>query len=717
MIFWNAGVKLPARGLGYAFSGGGARGYAHVGIIKVLEEQGIYPDYISGTSMGALVGALYALGYNAVELDSLLQELDIPSLLAERPGRAELYIGNKRWPEYGNLHLNMGQDWIPRLPSALYDASLVDLELARMTLPASVYQDFYQFPVPFVAIATDLVSGKPELFTRGSLMQALRASSSFPSLLLPFEFDGRIYIDGGVAQNLPLAEVRRLGADAVIGFKANSRLRTREELYDVVEIIDQTVNIGMTRNINAGLEDCDLLLEPDLEEWRNTDFGSADEIIAAGEAYARARLPQILALRDSLLAAGYEFRRPNRIPIPESYRIRAFQVRGNMHISSAKIREFTGLELPAEYSAAELVKACRAIASSQYFVTVYPILLPYGTEPSEGYKLVIYVKERERRQLALNLAYTSEEELNVSGVLSLNNLLLKNSNFHAGLTLGGRTDLNLDYVKNFGESWGAYFRLYPWLSESYFYLYDSESYFRLARVRALEYGAVVGAGGFANQVANLETFFYSYRKKLYRDVSATAPVDSLYLISGLGLKLYHESLNDDVFPRSGLRAFGKFNFARWARISDEIYNRFQLELDLYSPLARHISLRLGLNYGSYFGNEPESSYDPFYFSGSQGYRGYSRYAVSSPQYKIYTLAGVVNPFPRVFVETGLQGLNIEAGDTWGANQAVEWCLYLELGYRTLIGPVRASAAIRENSRLSFFINLGFDKDFFWFSRK
>jgi NTE family protein len=702
---------LSARGLGYALSGGGARGYAHIGILKVLEENGIHPDYISGTSIGAIIGGLAAMGYSASEIEQLAVEFDWDELLADAFDRHDIYIGQKRWTPYGNLKLEMDRDWVPRLPSSVFVGNGINLELFRLYASASANRDFSTLPVPFSCVATDLVNGEPVVFRSGSLMQAIRASVSIPSLVKPFEFDGRTYIDGGISQNLPIQQVKDLGADVVLGLKVNSTLRPAGQLIDIIDVLDQSINIGITRNLNEYLQESDFLLEPSLDEFSASDLRNVAEIIAAGEAYARSRLPDILAFRDSLLAAGYSLSPPAKQPAADKYRVYAIDCQGNEYISCAKIREYLKLT-PGRLSLDEILHACEAAWNSMAFHAIYPVLLPEG----DGFRLRIYVKERQRRNLTLNLTYSTEEGLNAGGILGLNNLIQKNSTLLAALTLGGRTEVNLDYVKNFGELWGAYFRVFNYLSEKRLYLYDQD-FFKTSSVKALEYGLTGGVGVFANRLAVGEAFAYAYRTKLYRDVSASAPVDSLYLIGGFGLKLYHESLDDYVFPRSGIRAFTKFNFARWSAVSDRIFNKFVGDLDVYAPLADFLSLRLGLNYGSCFGTNEDNSFDPFYFSGSSGYRGYERYAVSSPQYKIYTLSLVVNPTRNLFLETGLQGLNLDVANEWGLDQEIEWSAYGELGYRTMLGPVRFSVASRRNAKVHYYVNLGYDMDIFWFSRK
>lgn len=705
-------TALGAKGLGYTFSGGGARGYAQIGILKVLEENGIYPDYITGTSIGAVIGGLYALGYSATEIDSLMAEINVTQLLDDNYQRGDLYIGQKRWAPYGNLTLDLDKQGMPHLPPSIYSGNKLNLEFARLFLPASAYQDFSSLPIPFACVATDLLTGEPKVFSKGSLMQAVRASISVPSLMKPFQFEGSSYIDGGISQNMPVSTLRDLGADTVIGLKANSTLRSKKQLVDLVDVIDQTINIGIIRNLNASRDDCELLLEPDLQEYSSTDFADYAQIVALGEACARARLPEIIALRDSLLAQGYTFQPAPRAPSPARLRINSIESVGREHISSLKVRDYLGLEARRSYTPEEIFEACKEAWNSQLFRVLYPVLEPEGN----GYKLIIHTEERERGHLILNSSYTTEEDLNVGAILSLENIVLKNSRLQAGFTLGGRTEVTLDYVKNFGEFWGSYFRIFPYLSEQRFYLYDAEG-FTTSSIKSLEFGITPGVGVFARKIAIAEAFFYTYRTKLYRDVSPVPPIDRLYLISGVGLKAYHESLDDYIFPRRGMRAYGKFNFARWSSLSDQVYTRFTGDLDLYSQINSLASLRLGLNHGTYFGSEQESAVDPFYFSGSHAYRGYQRYAISSPQYSVCTFGLVLNPRRNIFLETGIQGLNLSKEELWYRNQNIEWSAYAEIGIRTLIAPIRFIAALREHGRPNLYLNVGFDYDTFWFSRK
>lgn len=271
-----------ADGIGYALSGGGARGFAHIGVLKVLEEEGLKPDYISGTSIGAIIGALYALGFDATEIEQMAASTDWNALMQDKVSRRGLYIGQKRWAPYGNAVFELDQNWLPKLPSAVFKVNSLNLKLFDLIASAAQEQDFSRYPIPFTCVATDLETGQSHIFKSGSLLQAIRASISIPSILPPFEVDGKYYIDGGISQNLPIAQVKEMGAQHVVGIKVNSTLRDARQLNNIVDVIDQTINIGVSRNLNAGLDQCDLLLEPDLQQYFSGNFKYVSEIIALG---------------------------------------------------------------------------------------------------------------------------------------------------------------------------------------------------------------------------------------------------------------------------------------------------------------------------------------------------------------------------------------------------------------------------------------------------
>lgn len=703
--------SLASVRLGYAFSGGGARGLAHIGMLKVLEEYGIYPDYISGTSIGALVGSLYSMGYSAAQIEEIVLSWNWEELLTDEEIRKDAYIGQKRWPPYGNLSLELDDKWKARLSTGIFSANNLNLELARVYAQASLYRDFSQLPIPFTAVSTNLETGEETIFRAGSLMQAVRASLSVPSIIKPLEVDGAMYIDGGVSNNYPVGQARELGADLVLGFKANSELKPVEELSNPVLVIDQTINIGMTRTISAESDSLLITLEPYLSEFNSRSFASARAIIMAGEEFARDKIDTLL---QRLIAEGYVFRSQRRDAIQEtsSYWLGRIRVIGNRYLSKSKIQEYLGLETGRQYSLDQIMSHCRFAWNSGFFVTLYPVLVP-----EEGHHVLeLHVEERNRKSIILNLCYKSEDLLHASAVLNLNNYVLKNSKLLLELRVGGNNELNLDYVKNFGELYGIYYRLFSYVNERTNYIYNDDHQ-KTDSVRRLDYGNSFGLGLFLNEYVNFETYLFGFRSKLYRDVSPAIPLQRRFKVGGFGFKLYHESLDDFDYPTSGLSLMAKFYSAHDLLISDYSYDKFSAQMDFYRPLNQDFSLHFGMDYGSYFSGGQEAQLDPNYLGGDSGFMAYEQYELSAPFYKIFSFGVSCHAWDRFHLSAGVQALIHSDIDDWSLNQETENCLYTTVGYKTIVGPLRASVAFTQNSKPKFYLNIGYTHDLFHFSRR
>nr|MDK2850664.1 hypothetical protein [Candidatus Cloacimonadota bacterium] len=705
-------AQLSASGIGYALSGGGARGFAHIGILKVLEEEGIQPNYISGTSIGAVIGALRAIGYSAQEIEEIAISVDWNELMRDKVSRQELYIGEKRWAPYGNLTFELDENWKPKMPSSVFRVNSLNLKLFEIFAGASSQKDFSQFPIPFSCVATDLSTGEAHIFESGSLVQALRSSISIPSILPPFEVDGNLYIDGGIAQNLPISQVRELGADIVIGIKVNSSLRNVDELDSFVAILDQTINIGITRNLNEDLDNADLILEPDLLSYSSTDFRYVKEIIDIGEKYARENIdiirrffenvPQETIANSSHLDPSYD-----------TFHITNIEIHGNQRISSTKIREYLSLETGKNYSRYDISYACRRAWNSRYFHIIYPDLYPNG---DNTYILNIYVKEKEPKTLILDNSYNEEDKLTASIVLNIDNLVLKNSKLMAGIVLGGRNELNIDYVKNFGDFWGVYYRIFPYVNEKTLYGYN-EDHYQIHSIQSLEYGATTGLGVFADHAVIAEFFLYYSNTSLYRGISETNMPPRRYNVSGIGFKAYHESLDNYVFPYSGVRMMSKLNIANNENVSDYVYNLFYSKIDIYKPILDDLSGQASINIGTFFNSVPEDKFDPFAIGGIDGFKGYSRYEVSAPHYLIWGLGLNFNPFGDAHLTAGIQALSYDDNEDWLKNLNNQYCYYFGFGYDTGFAPLRIQFAINKLGKLNTMLSLGYDLDPFAFSRK
>lgn len=300
-----APAEAPCVGL--VLGGGGARGAAHVGVLKVLEREHIPVCAIAGTSMGAIVGGLYAAGFDAAELERLLATIDWNDMFVDSPPRAQLPMERKQEDFRHLVDLEIGyRDGRLGIPAGLVRGQKLMLLLRRLTLSTWRAEGFDQLPIPFRAVAADIVTGKKKVFADGDLAVAIRASMSVPGAFAPVKAGEQLLVDGGMAENVPVDEVRAMGAHPMVVVDVGSQLLKEDALTNPAVVLDQVVTALMaekTARSLATLGDADVLLQPELGDITAADFHRLAEAVAVGERAAEAQLPRLRAL--ALPAAEY----------------------------------------------------------------------------------------------------------------------------------------------------------------------------------------------------------------------------------------------------------------------------------------------------------------------------------------------------------------------------------------------------------------------------
>ncbi|MBI4792084.1 MAG: patatin-like phospholipase family protein [Deltaproteobacteria bacterium] len=308
----RAAEKVKRPKIGLVLSGGGARGAAHVGVIKVLEEYRVPIDCIVGTSMGSLVGAAYASGTSVADMEKLLSELSTNTLFQDAPPRDELQIRRKQEdrsllfsPEVG-----IGSIGGAMLPQGI--VSGVQLESVLREISAPGYRDFDQLPIPYRAVATNLETGQAVIFDKGVLADVMRASMSVPVAIAPTEVDGQLLVDGMLVNNLPVDVARTMGADIIIAVNVGTPLLKREELGSLLGVAGQMLSILTEQNVQAALaslKSTDILISPELGDFSTSDFDHLTSTLPIGEAAARKVADQLSSL--SLSSEQYALYRQN----------------------------------------------------------------------------------------------------------------------------------------------------------------------------------------------------------------------------------------------------------------------------------------------------------------------------------------------------------------------------------------------------------------------
>jgi NTE family protein len=299
--FTAAAAEASRPRIGLVLAGGGAKGSAHIGVLKVLEELRVPIDAIAGTSMGALVGGGYASGLDAADLEQAVTSVDWNQLFDDDPPRAEWPMRRKEESMRPTFDFTIGRrDGQLRLPKGAISGQEVLLYLSQLTTGAEGIERFDRLPIPFRAVATDLETGEMVVLDQGSLPFAMRASMSVPGVFAPLETDDRIYVDGGLVRNFPVDIVRAMGVDIVIGVKLEANPPTREQLSSVLGITGQMINFLFAQNEQRSLAEMhagrDILVTPQLGDIGVGDFGRAKEAIATGVEAARKVSDQLARL-------------------------------------------------------------------------------------------------------------------------------------------------------------------------------------------------------------------------------------------------------------------------------------------------------------------------------------------------------------------------------------------------------------------------------------
>ncbi|HKZ21920.1 MAG TPA: patatin-like phospholipase family protein, partial [candidate division Zixibacteria bacterium] len=280
--------------IGLALSGGGARGLAQIGILKVLERENIPVDYIAGTSIGGIVGGLYAAGFKAAELEKIALENNWTELLRDTPSRLSLLF-SQREESQGILFQFRFDGLKPYIPQALTGAQKFTNFLSQLTLEAN-YQaqlDFDNLKIPFRSVCTDLVTGEKVVLDSGDLAWAMRATMAAPLAFTPVEWEGKLLVDGGLIDPIPVDVVKQMGADIVIAVNTSSVLADKEQILTPLDIAAQSTTVMTLEKKQQSLSRADAVIFPQLKNFTTTDFDKVKLLIELGEKEAEKHLPQL----------------------------------------------------------------------------------------------------------------------------------------------------------------------------------------------------------------------------------------------------------------------------------------------------------------------------------------------------------------------------------------------------------------------------------------
>jgi NTE family protein len=458
-------VKRPKIGL--VLSGGGAKGIAHIGILKTLEEVGLTPDYITGTSMGSIVGGLYSIGYSADELEALVTTVNWDQILTNRIPMDKVAIEEKYYYERYLLDFFIENKKLS-LPKGVIDGqALMDL-FSRLTRPVHGINDFNDFPIPFSCVATDIVTGLPVTIKSGSLALAMRASMAIPSIFTPVTIENKLLVDGGLVRNFPVPEVIDMGADIVIGVFVSSDLAPESEMTSAIAVLQQSAWVTSAFDTREQMKKCDILITPDLKDYSTGSFSSATGILEKGKEAGNQYYDILKNLADSVSAFG-KLNTNEKLVIKESYHIKNIEILGNQYISSDFIQGKLRIKKDQEITIDHIEDRINVIFGTLYFEKIWYEII----NQENDYTLRIHIKEKPKTEIKFSYHYDSENKGGILGNVTLRNLLLSGSRFVIEADLAVNPGFWGDYFKYLGKKQNIAFRIQGLWNKNDLPIYDS----------------------------------------------------------------------------------------------------------------------------------------------------------------------------------------------------------------------------------------------------
>ena len=414
--------------IGLSLSGGGAKGFSHVGVLKVIDSLGIKIDYISGTSMGAIVGGLYASGYTGKDIEKIVMDTDFYSLITDPKTRQETSFFNKSVDKYLlTIPLKNGK---VSFPSSISTGQRNIYLLKELMKNVSNIDDFSKLPIPFMCVATNIESGEMKVFEKGDLVSSILASSAFPSLLEPVKIGDSIYVDGAMSVNYPSKPLKDKGIDIVIGVDLNQPLAKRDNLNSVISILNQIIDFGIQKETKNQYKYTDINIKPNLTGMTATSYDNKRMILDSGYVEAL-KYTDILK---ELPKRNFDRVRSSINPIFSNvYKIDSLVVVNSKIYRSNYIRGKMGLKIPSMQTYGSINKMLdKLYATNNYKFINYDIVQENNTN-----YLKLYVTEDDTRHfLKIGLHY---DEIFKTGLLlnySAKRLLFQNSNLSLDIVVG-----------------------------------------------------------------------------------------------------------------------------------------------------------------------------------------------------------------------------------------------------------------------------------------
>jgi len=710
LILAQSTAQAPKRlTVGVALEGGGALGLAHIGVLRWFEQHHIPIDYLSGNSMGALVGGMYATGKSPDDLERLVKAMDWPLVIGGETPYQDLSYRRKEDVRAVQNDLIIGFKHGTTLPSGLSSGHQISLVIDRETLPYSAVKSFDDFPIPFRCVSTELISQKAHVFSSGPIGFAMRSSMSLPGIFDPVRDGDRLYVDGALVDNLPTDLVRDMGPDVVIAIHLQVAPVTADEIRSLFSVLGAAITVDTANTEFRGMEAADIVVKVDVQKFTSLEFDKAEALIQQGmkaaEEKAKVLLPYALdqAAWDEYVAQR-NARKKGPAGIPQFVK-----VEGTSTDAEKKIQKYLQPMVGKPIDTPQLEAYLTRLTGLGTFDNA-----SYGLTQNDG-QLGLLVTVREKTYappflepaLAVNGTEPDNVTFTVGGRLTFLNIAGYGSELRTDFAIGNTYGISTEFYKRFSQTTRWFFAPRVQASNAAQWIFshgDPKADYRLGKVM---FGTDIGyaISRFSEVRSGYEIGYLNASLKL-----GTPQFSSVKgQVGASRFRAVTDHLDDPIVPRQGY--FGELNF-HWVNTSPgapEAFPTLDARTQFFKPVSRPSSVYLVASGGSTLGYN-QTGVPQYFLGGPSGLAAYGQNEVRGDQFYLFR-AGYLHKLvslPPFLGKAVYADAFYEIGKMFNAPGVSKLPNDGAAGVivRTALGPVFVGGSVGDTGHATWFFALG-----------
>jgi NTE family protein len=568
----SEGQERPKIGL--ALSGGGAKGLAHIGILQALDSAGLHVDYVTGTSMGSIMGALYAIGYSGDSIAGIARSLDWGVLLSNKPGLKDVAVEEK--PDFGiyaaEIQIENGK---PQCATGFLEGEELWLTLSKYFMPVSNVKNFADFKREFKCIGADIETGDAVVMDHGEIVNALRGSMAIPSVFTPINYEGKTVVDGGIVRNFPVSDLQEMGADYLIGVSVNQGLSKAVDLHSAIDVLYQISFYRDAKDFEIQRKSCNNFVQIDLPGFSAASFASADSILQIGAAIGHQWYPVFKALADSLNKLYPPVvEKKLSYTLTDSVYVSKISIDGLSRTSTRSIDARMGLKENTYYHADEINQSIRNAFGTRNF---YKISYEFVPNDTGGTDMKINARENSGMFVKAALHFNSFTGGAMVLNLTMKNRLFPRSRLIVKANLGRDLKFKGTYHKFFGQR--DQYGFSSSVNYDGYTLPVYAEYNQTAEYRYKEWWFNAFLHRYFKESV-LYTGVVFQTPKVVPKITDAVKVEGTNRYANLILGLYHNSTNKPTFPSQGWLIKAEFDYYFYQNPKLKYYYNDELVADL-----------------------------------------------------------------------------------------------------------------------------------------